>query len=538
MTRQGMVALAVLIALTVGGSAGGQVQAASESVRSKHFPYPKALRPQVEFWKKIFATYSRYQVVIHDTERLDRVYKVLDFRPLLSEEGMDEAAVVRIKEKETQQEMERIRALLLKLHACGEQCTDLDQEEQAIWNLYRDDSSPNKFRAAAYEDRLRSQTGLRERFSQGIQYSRRYIEEMEEIFRSEGLPVELTRLPLIESCFDLRAYSKAAAAGIWQFIPSTGRLYMRVDNHIDERRDPLIATRAAARLLKSNYELLGAWPLAVTAYNHGPNGMYKAVQETGTTDIAEIIRSYQGKAFGFASRNFYPEFLAALEVEGNHEKHFGPLQMEAPLKYDEVYLQDYVALKHLAQCADTSEEQLLFLNPALRDPIRDGRVYLPRGYRLRVPAGATPLFQERYAGLSAEVKADGQPRVYASHRVRRGQTLARIARRYGITVAALKGINGLGQTAEVRVGHVLRVPAGSIRRASPRVVASRSRSTRKAAKKAVFVVHKVRRGQTLEAIAQRYNTSVGSLKQVNSIHRRRGLQAGQVLRIPVSASKS
>ncbi|MGH7960770.1 MAG: lytic transglycosylase domain-containing protein, partial [Candidatus Binatia bacterium] len=347
--------LALLVVLIAVDGVSGQTQRVALDVQVGPFPYPAAIRPQVEFWKKIFATYSKYQVVIHDTEYIDKVYKVLDFRALLNEEGMDETAVLRIREKQTKRELENIRAILLKLHRCGSGCDNLDAEEQRIWNLYRDIDHPNKFRHATYEDRLRSQPGLRERFGRGIEISRRYLREMENIFRSEGLPVELTRLPLIESCFDLRAYSKAAAAGIWQFIPATGRLYMRIDGTMDERRDPLIATRAAARLLKSNYEMLGAWPLAITAYNHGPYGMVKAAKTLGTTDIAYIIRHYKGKRFGFASKNFYPEFLAAVEVEKNHRTYFGPLRMEPPLRYEEVEVQDFIALKHIIHCADTTE---------------------------------------------------------------------------------------------------------------------------------------------------------------------------------------
>ena len=134
-------------------------------------------------------------------------------------------------------------------------------------------SDVDRFRAAAGDDRLRTQTGVRERFREGVQSSRRYIKAMEEIFEREGVPVELTRLPLVESSFNLSATSKVGAAGIWQFMPATGRLYeMKVSNAVDERRDPLIATEAAARFLRSNYEKLGAWPLAITAYNHGPGG--------------------------------------------------------------------------------------------------------------------------------------------------------------------------------------------------------------------------------------------------------------------------
>src|SRR5207237_2254993 len=126
-----------------------------------------------------------------------------------------------------------------------------------------------------------------------------------------GLP----RLPLSESCFNLHAYPKVGAAGIWQFMPATGRHFMRVDNLVDERRDPIASTRAAAQFLDRVHDMLGSWPLAITAYNHGPDGMARAVDEVGSSDIGRIVREYQGRAFGFASRNFYAELLDSLAVD-------------------------------------------------------------------------------------------------------------------------------------------------------------------------------------------------------------------------------
>ncbi len=581
--------LALLVALAGTSEAKDQEQAEPRNAGlPRYFPYPPALRPQVEFWKKIFAAYSRYQVVIHDNEHLDKVYKVLDFRPFLDEEvRLDGTTVDQIKAEQTKREIEKIRVILLKLHARGGDGRNLSGEEKKIWDLYKDSKDPNKFQEAAAQGRLRSQSGLRERFAEGIQISRRYLPEMEEIFRREGVPVELTRLPLVESCFNIQAYSKAAAAGIWQFIPSTGRMYMRVDNTIDERRDPLTSTRAAARLLKSNYEMLGTWPLAITAYNHGPYGMVNAVKTLGTTSIDKIIRHYRGKSFGFASRNFYPEFLAALEVEKSHKEHFGPLKLESPLRYDEVHLEHYVPLKHVAHCAGTTEAHLLTLNPAFQEPIRNGKAYVPRGYRLRVPAGASSAFLQRYAALDASYKASQPKAVFVVHKVRSGQTLSQIARQYKTTTTTLARMNGLKQTKHIRAGQALRVPVRTRTRAEdqeietqrtgvqlandqnlngqtgenqkisitivgdqkpivqitkggqsqkqvaktkkPTQVAKRQKPTKK---KPTFVVHKVRRGQTLYQIAQKYNTTTAVLKRVNGVSDARRLQAGQVLRVP------
>ncbi len=427
-TRIGrIVALALMLLLVGSGGARGQEQKESRDILPASFPYPAALRPQVEFWKKIFATYSKYQVVIHDSETM-KIYKVVDFRPLLDEEGLDEATVLQIRQEQSKVKVEQIRTILLKLHQCGEDCGELTAEEQRIWDMYRKVDDPDKFRAAASEDRLRSQVGIRERFREGIQVSRRYLHAMEEIFRREGVPVELTRLPFIESSFNVAAYSKVGAAGIWQFMPATGRLYkMRVNNVIDERRDPLVATEAAARLLRENYESLGTRAPGITPYNHGPAGVAGAVEDVGTTDIVQIIRHYRGKHFGFASRNFYPEFLAALQVEKDYENHFGSLQMAAPLTYDKCHIDCPISLRAAARFVNADEDDLLLLNPSLGAAVRNGRAPVPHGYQLRVPSGTSAVFVERYDPWQDKEKV----RLAALEQTRKARLAAARGRKHG-----------------------------------------------------------------------------------------------------------
>lgn len=354
------------------------------------------LRPQVDFWKSIFATYSELQVVVHDTEHLDRVYSVLDFRPL-AEQGEGRDRLQRLISDAASTEKERIRALLVRLHQADGRLDGLGGEEARMVRMFEADHRPQRFLEAASPDRIRAQTGLRERFAAGIEIGHRYFPEMEEIFRAEGVPIELTRLPLIESCFNVRAHSKAGAAGIWQFMPATGRRFMRVDSLIDERRDPIVSTRAAARFLRENYERLGSWPLALKAYNHGPGGIARAVQELGTTDVVRIIQEYRGPAFKFASRNFYPEFLAALEVERNHERHFGPLMLQRPLATETVRLEGAIGIRTAAALAGIDRVELADLNPSLSSSLQGGHHPIPAGYRLRLPSGAAERFAVRYA---------------------------------------------------------------------------------------------------------------------------------------------
>src|SRR4029453_14806897 len=163
--------------------------------------------------------------------------------------------------------------------------------------------TPSDYRDA--KDELRFQLGQRDKFRDGLVRSGAYEEQMRAVFRENGLPDGLALLPHVESSFNVRAYSKYGAAGVWQFMRGTGRRFMKVDYVIDERLDPITSTRAAARLLRENYGILGSWPLALTAYNHGAAGMNGAVEKVGTSRIEVIIARYDSPSFGFASRNFY-----------------------------------------------------------------------------------------------------------------------------------------------------------------------------------------------------------------------------------------
>jgi membrane-bound lytic murein transglycosylase D len=439
------------------------------------FPRPAAIEPQIRFWKAIFTEHSTHQVVLHDALYLDKVYKVLDFRREAA--GMDSVELERLKREVTDLEMERVRRTLLRLHELGPNPQGLDSEEAAVYALWADDRSPDRFLEAAGPKRLRSQRGLRERFAEGLRESRRWFPEMEATFRAADLPVELTRLPLIESCFNVQAYSKVGAAGIWQFIPATGRRFLRVDNLVDERRDVLASTRAAARYLRELHDDLGSWPLAITSYNHGPVGISRAVDEVGSRDIATIIRRYDGNAFGFASRNFYPEFLAALDVEGDHKTYFGDMPFPPPIDLHEHQLTRSVGIQAAARMARCDRDELADLNPALSDMVVSGRRNIPAGYRLRLPSPARD-FGTQLAALPAE-RAPAPARVrkastgsskgsktkrtqtIVTHRVRKGETISHIAARHRVSIRSLLAANGLTKSSQLKSGQVLRVPSGN-----------------------------------------------------------------------------
>jgi peptidoglycan lytic transglycosylase D len=420
-------------------------------------PKPPGLSTQVEFWRKVFAEYSENQVVVHDNLYLDKIYTVIDLRPLAAS-GADDATLRRERHRREQQEMDRVDEALGRLARGGYSSDDLTGLEREIWSLFKDVTGARKFTEA--RDRVRTQQGLRERFRRGLEVSRRYLPQMEEIFRREGLPVELTRLPFVESSFNVRAYSKVGAAGIWQFIPSSARIYLELNEVQDSRRDPIYATLGAAHHLRDDYAVLGSWPLAITAYNHGRSGIARAVNETGSSDIVTIIKRYQGKSFGFASRNFYAEFLAALEVERDYKTHFGEVTFEPRLQYQEVTTHDYVRFSTVAKLAGCGVEELETLNPRFTNEVIEGKLYVPKGYTIRVPAGRAKDFDIAYADLPASERFSRQRAFFISHRVQRGQTIGAIAKRYRTTVAAIQGANGLRDAKRLRAGRVLKIPTG------------------------------------------------------------------------------
>jgi membrane-bound lytic murein transglycosylase D len=261
-------------------------------------------------------------------------------------------------------------------------------------------------------------------------------------------------------------------------MPYTGRRFMTITDAVDERLDPIVSTRAAARYLRDNYDRLGTWPLAITAYNHGPGGIARAVDQVGTTDIGEIVARYRGPSFKFASRNFYAEFLAALEVERDYLQYYGTLALFPPLEHDEVTLPHYVPIGSIVRCAGCDEQRLRELNPGLLPAVYNGKQRVPRDYTLRLPAGGGSRFEQCYAGLPPSHKLASQQASRPQrarktqsarkpqkskvviHHVRRGQTLHQIARRYGTSVKEIQRRNGLGGKHKIRAGQKLAIPKG------------------------------------------------------------------------------
>src|ERR1700730_886199 len=335
------------------------------------FVHPPQLERDVRFWIRVYTEVTTDQGLLHDDWNLGLVYEVLRFDPAASP-TQRERRVAEAKARYSR---------LLKRFAQGS-TDDLTPHELRILHAFGAAAGPRDFRDAI--ERIRFQLGQADRFHEGLIRAAAWEKHIARTLAQHGVPAEIAALPHVESSFNLAAYSKVGAAGLWQFMPSTARRFMRVDGVVDQRLDPYSATEAAANLMLYNYRLVGTWPLPVTAYNHGPGGLRRAQDELGTSDIAVIVKHFQGATFGFASRNFYVAFLAALEVDRNAEKYFGPTTRLPDAQSTVVVLPDYIPVDVLAKAFKADLGALRVLNPALRPPIWNGSRFGPRGDTRRV----------------------------------------------------------------------------------------------------------------------------------------------------------
>jgi membrane-bound lytic murein transglycosylase D len=419
--------------------------AAAAADEADPFTHPPALEADVRFWIRVYTEVTTDQGLLHDDWDLKLVYEVLRFDPASSPAQRER----RVAEAKTRY------SVLLRRFAAGD-TSDLTAHERRILHAFGEKATPRDYLDAI--ERIRFQLGQADRFHEGLIRAAAWETHIARVLKQHGVPEEIAALPHVESSFNPFAYSKVGAAGLWQFMPSTAKRFMRVDGIVDERLDPYSATEAAANLMLYNYRLLGTWPLAVTAYNHGPGGLRTAQDELGTSDIAVIVKRYEGKTFGFASRNFYVAFLAALEVDRHAEKYFGPIARLPDTENTPVQLPDYIAVGALAKAFKVDMGALKVLNPALRPPIWSGSRLVPRGYALRLPGA-----QSEAEITAALARVPPSQRYLAqrndgAHRVRRGETLAGIAAASGMSLPRLNAANGWNTAHTIARGDVVRIP--------------------------------------------------------------------------------
>lgn len=362
-------------------------------------PAPPELQPQIGFWRNVYATWGRSQVALHDDRYLDLVYGVVTLPGEVGESQTPE------QQDFVKGHQENLRAILRQLELKVATNAPLTPAEQKLADHIRASSGgPGAIVGAS--DRLRTQRGMRERFKRGLEISGRYDATFRGVFREAGLPDDLAYLPHVESSFQNHAASSAGAVGMWQFMPGTARHFGMLNAAVDERRDPVASAQGAARYLGNAHDRLGSWPLALTSYNHGVGGMKNAQQIFGD-DFVAIVRNYSGKGFGFASRNFYTEFLAAREIARDPQRFFPEgIHYEPPLNLDRVRLRQAVNAMTLANYYEVNPGELTSLNKAWNPAAQNGRITLPAGTLVWLPAGTVERLVQRGGADRALALAD------------------------------------------------------------------------------------------------------------------------------------
>ncbi|MBM3318462.1 MAG: LysM peptidoglycan-binding domain-containing protein, partial [Candidatus Eisenbacteria bacterium] len=355
----------------------------------------------------------------------------------------------------------------------------------------------------------------RKSFERSLVRSGRYLAMARETFRQEGIPQDLVFLGHVESGFQVNALSHARALGLWQFMRGTAKLCgLRCDAYVDERLDPEKATRAAARHLGDLYERYGDWYLAMAAYNAGPGGVDRAIQRSGTRDFWQIA---QTRRLHHETRNFVPAILAATILAKSPGAYGLTEETDAALNYDTITVGEPIDLRVIARSTGMQLSELERLNPAL---LIGQTPPLAEKYELHVPLGLGDTTARRLAQIRPEERL-----LHERHKVRSGENLAVIAKRYGTTVRAIQDANRLGRRTLIHAGQTLLIPGrgGSARSPREDYVASGGDP----------VAHRVRRGETLSRIAALYGVGLDALLKANKLSNPNRLQVGQQLTIPV-----
>ncbi len=362
----------------------------------------------------------------------------------------------------------------------------------------------------------------RRSFSIWLARSGKYIPNMRKILQQRGMPTDLVYLAMIESGFNVKARSHAAAVGPWQFIKPTAKRYgLRVDNWVDERMDPKKSTEAAANYLGDLYAMFQNWELAAAGYNCGEDRVQNAIDKYQINDFWQISQFTLPRE----TKNYVPKLMAALIIAKNPAKYgFVGISYHEPVPYETVRVAPQKNLRDIAKVIGVSQATLIELNPALI------HAATPPGapYPIHVPVGYASIINQKNQQIASLKNVNPQiakrSKTYR-HKVRRGDTLGGIARKYGSSVSKIKRANGL-KSSTIRVGQRLKIPGKYAQ------VASRSSSQHATS----TVKYKVKSGDTLGAIAARHRVSASDIRRANSM---KGslIKTGQTLTIPGASGR-
>ena len=346
-------------------------------------------------------------------------------------------------------------------------------------------------------------------FVQGLIRSGAYVERFREIFAEAGVPRDLVYMAHVESAYKTTAYSRAHAKGIYQFISGTGRRYgLRIDWYVDERSDPEKSAKAAAAYLRELYDEFGDWYLALAGYNAGEGRVRRSIAKSGSRDFWELSRR---RFFRRETRNYVPAILAAILISKEPAKYGFEFDPAPALVYDTIRVEGAVDLRVLANCGGTTPDTLRTLNPALR------RMQTPPDgiIEVHVPVGTGEATMIALADVPTDERV-----LFTLHRVRQGDTLGELARRYGVSVSSIQQANNLGRSTMIRAGKTLRIPSSSAAATAIALDHAAIVVDHAAIASGEPTTYTVRRGDTLWAIATRYGTTPASIAAHNgrSVH--------------------
>jgi len=437
----GKIILLLLIAATV-------LLSGQQATANPQFPVFPVIKKNVAFWEKIYSTYTSSQGILHDKDYPEIIYSVVDLV------DWNSPYAAKINNKLIQLARHKYKQILSDLANGRPPRTGEGKRIAGLFKHHRHHS----YRRA--KESIRLQIGQKDHFLAGVIRSGRYMPSIQRILKARGLPLELAYLAHVESSFNPKAHSKASAVGLWQFTKSTGRDFMTINDVLDERYDPYVSTRAAAKFLQENYHQLGSWPLALTAYNYGRAGMIRAQRQKGSYE--KIFKNHNTKLFKFASRNFYSEFLAALRVARRLERDPAIIK-DRPQATATLKLKGFASARDLRRYFAVSSRDFALLNPALRKPVLEGKKYVPKGYILRLPATGTIRRKIQTVPKRLFHKRQIRGRVYT---VKKGDTATSIAGKYNVSLKELLRNNRLNRKATIRIGQKLKIPGHGVSSAS------------------------------------------------------------------------
>jgi membrane-bound lytic murein transglycosylase D len=349
------------------------------------------------------------------------------------------------------------------------------------------------------------QTRIRKEFEAGLKRSGAYLPLIKKIFREAGLPEDLAYMAHQESAFKNNAYSRARAKGMWQFMTFTGRKYgLKRDTWIDERSDFEKATRSAVAYLKDLYERYGDWYLAMAAYNAGEGKIDRAIRHSGKKDYWHLTKT---RTIRRETKYYVPAILASILIDKSPEDYGFDVEIDPPLRWETIELDRPTDLQVIAEGTGVSLEEIRALNPELRGLITPPNV---PAYTARIPEGTRADLMTRLETVPEDKRA-----TWTVYETRPGETFSTIARRYKVSVRALLEANPRYAGARLRQGTVLNIPLAG---ATPGIVTASAREDRPTYEAGERLVHRVRRGETLQAISGKYRTTVANLKRWNNLN--------------------